>query len=138
MVSDNRDIRTEMNNFYRDFFSEEEVDSEAQDWLLNQLGMSLDEQEQDSCEGLLTAKESRKVLNGMDTGKYPGTDGLMAEFYLEFWAVLSNDFVEVLNYDLQNGQLSVPQQRGLLSLIFKKGEKAFEELETDIFALCGL
>ena len=47
----------------------------------------------------------------------------MAEFYLVFWAVLGEDLVEVLNYGFQNSQLSVSQRRGLLSLIFKKGEK---------------
>ena len=108
---------------YKNLFSEEEVDLEAQDWLLGQLSMSLDEQEQASCEGLLTVEECREALNGMDTGKSPGVDGLTAEFYLAFWAVLAEDLVEVLNYGFQNGQLSVSQRRGLLSLIFKKGEK---------------
>ena len=46
-----------MHNFHQDLFSEEEVDLEAQDWLLNQLSMSLDEQEQASCEGLLSVEE---------------------------------------------------------------------------------
>ena len=96
---------------------------EAQNWLLDQLSMSLNEQEQTSCEGLLTVEECRKALNGMDTGKSPGTDGLMTEFYLVFWAVIGDDLAEVLNYGFQNGQLSVSQRRGLLSLIFKKGEK---------------
>ena len=45
-----------MNDFYRDFFSKEEVALKAQDWLLDQLSMSLDEQEQASCEGLLTVE----------------------------------------------------------------------------------
>ena len=40
-----------MNDFYQDLFSKEEVDLEAQDWLLDQLSMSLNEQEQSSCEG---------------------------------------------------------------------------------------
>ena len=31
LLSDSRDIRTEMNNFYQDLFAEEEVDLEAQD-----------------------------------------------------------------------------------------------------------
>ena len=123
LLTDGRDIRAEMNNFYRDLFSEEEDDLEVQDWLLNQLSMSLDEQEQASCEGLLTVEECREELSGMDSGKSPGTDGLMAEFYLAFWAILGNDLVEVPNYGFQNGQLSVSQRRGLLSLIFKKGEK---------------
>ena len=123
LLSDSRDIRADMNNFYQDFFSEEEVDLEAQDWLLDQLSMCLDEQEQNSCEGLLTVDECREALNGMDTGKSPGIDGLTAEFYLAFWAVLGSDLVEVVNFGFQNGQLSVSQRRGLLSLIFKKGEK---------------
>ena len=60
LLSDSKDIRKEMNYFYQDLFSEEEVDREAQDWLLDQLSVSLDEQEQASCEGLLTAEECRR------------------------------------------------------------------------------
>ena len=123
LLSDSKDIKKEMNDFYQDLFSEEEVDLEAQDWLPDQLSMSLDEQEQASCEGLLTVEECREALNGMDTGKSPGIDGLTAEFYIAFWAVLGNDLVEVLNYGFQHGQLSVSLRRGLLSLIFKKGEE---------------
>ena len=101
-LSDSKDIRKEMNDFYQDLFSEE-VDLEAQNWLLDQLSMSLDEQEQASCEGLLTIEECREVLNGMDTRKSPGIDGLTAEFYIVFWAVLGSDLVEVLNYGFQHG-----------------------------------
>ena len=108
--------------FTRILFSEE-VDLEAQDWLLDQLSMSLNEQEQASCEGLLTVEECRKALNGMDTGKPPGIDGLTAEFYIAFWALLGSDLVEVRNYGFQHGQFFVSQRRGLLSLIFKKEGK---------------
>ena len=83
LLSDSKDIREEMNDFYQDLFSEE-VDLEAQDWLLDQLSMSLDEQEQASCEGLLTVEECREALNGIDTGKSPGIDGLTTEFYIAF------------------------------------------------------
>ena len=71
LLSSSRDIRAEMNNFYHDLFSEGEVDLEAQDWLLDQLSMCLDEQEQDSCEGLLTVEECCEALSGMDTGNLP-------------------------------------------------------------------
>ena len=125
LLSDSKDIRKEMNDFYQDLLSEDEVDVEAQDWLLDQLSMSLDEQEQASCEGLLTIEECREALNGMDTGKSPDIS-LTAEFYIAFWTVLGSDLVEVLNYGFQHGQLSVSRRRGLLSLIFKKGERDFE------------
>ena len=84
LLSEGRDVRKEMNNFYQGLFSEKEVDMEAQDWLLDQLSMSLNEQEQTSFEGLLTVEECCEALNGMSTGKSPGIDGLMAEFYLAF------------------------------------------------------
>ena len=86
LLSDSKDISKEMNDFYQDLFSEEKVDLEAQDWLLDQLSMSLDEQEQASCEGLLTVEECREALNGMDTGKSSGTDGLTDE--LDLYGVL--------------------------------------------------
>ena len=122
LLSDSKDIRKEI-DFYQDLFSVKEVGPEAHDWLLDQVSMSVDEQEQTSCEGLLTVEECREALNGMDTGKFPGIDGLTAEFYIAFWAVLGSDLVEVLSYGFQQGQLSVSQRRGLLSLIFKKGER---------------
>ena len=122
LLSDSKDIRKEMNDFYQGLFSEEEVDLEAQDWLLDQLSMSLDEQEQASCEGLLTVEECREALNGMDTGKSPGIDGLTADFYITSWAILGSDLVEVLIYGFQHGQLSVSQRRGLLSLFSKQGK----------------
>ena len=84
LLSDSKDIRKEMDDFYQDLFSVEEVDIEAQDWLLDQLSISLDKQEQASCEGLLTAEECGEVLNGMNTGKSPGIDSLTAEFYMAF------------------------------------------------------
>ena len=90
-LCDSKDIRKEMNDFYQKLFSEEEVDLEAQDWLLDQLSMSLNEQEQASSEGLPTVEECREALNGMDTGKSPGSNGLTAEFYMVFWAVLGSD-----------------------------------------------
>ena len=40
LLSNSRDIRKEMNSFYQDLFTEEEVDMEAQNWLLDQLSIS--------------------------------------------------------------------------------------------------
>ena len=136
LLSDSRDIRKEMNNFYQDLFTEEEVDMEAQNWLLDQLSMSLNGEEQTSCERLLTVEEYREALNGMNTGKSPGIDGLTAEFYLAFWAIIGEDLVAVLNYSFQNSQLSVSQRRGLLSWIFKNREKSNLKNWRPISLLC--
>ena len=136
LLSDSKDIRKEMNDLYQDLFSEEEVDLEVQTCLLDQHSMSLNEHEQGSCEGLLAVEECREVLNGVDTGKSPGIDSLTTEFYIAFWAVLGSDMAKVFSYGFQHGQLSVFQRRGLLSLIFKKGEKRDLSIWRPIYLLC--
>ena len=45
------------------------------------------------------------------------------EFYLKFWGVLGVDLVEVLNFCHQAGFLAKSQRGGLITLIFKKGDR---------------
>ena len=56
-------------------------------------------------------------------GKSPGSDGLPMEFYVKFWPILGTDLVNVLNSCYLSGVVSVTQRRGLISLIFKKGDR---------------
>ena len=50
------------------------------------------------------------ALQGMARRKAPGLDGLPMEFYLEFWSVLGNDLVSVLNSCFDSGSLSLAAQ----------------------------
>ena len=84
---------------------------------------SLPADQSDSCEGLLTVDECFAALVGMARRKAPGSDGLPAEFYLKFWAVLGQDLVQVLNSCYRSGSLSFSQRRGVISLSFKKGDR---------------
>ena len=45
----------------------------------------LNEQEQNQCEGFLTASECLESLKSMESNKSPGSDDLPAEFYKVFW-----------------------------------------------------
>ena len=44
------------------------------------------------------------------------------EFYVKFWPILGSDLVNVLNSCYLSGVMSLTQRRGLISLIFKKGD----------------
>ena len=44
------------------------------------------------------------------------------EFYVKFWPILGTDLVNVLNSCYLSGVRSLTQRRGLVSLIFKKGD----------------
>ena len=61
----------------------------------------------------------------MARGKSPGSDGLPMEFYVKFWPILGTDLVSALNSNscFLSGVMSLTQRRGLISLIFKKGDR---------------
>ena len=59
----------------------------------------------------------------MENNKSPGIDGLTTNFYKHFWPLIGNRLTCVLNHALKAGSLSVTQRRGIITLIFKKGDR---------------
>ena len=65
--------------------------------------------------------------------KTPGSDGFTIEFYCFFWNAISPIMVDSFNYAFENGEMSISQKRGIISLIPKKDkEKIPEKLETNL------
>ena len=60
----------------------------------------------------------------MENNKSPGVDGLSTNFYKHFWPLFSDKLLLVYNYAFEPGCLSVSQRRGIISLVFKKGERS--------------
>ena len=52
--------------------------------------------------------------------KTPGSDGLTIGFYRFFWNAIGPIMVDSFNYAFENGELSISQKRGIISLILKK------------------
>ena len=50
----------------------------------------------------------------------PGSDGLPADFYRDFWNNLSDCLVNWINHAYEVRQLSVSQTQGIIKLIPKK------------------
>jgi len=73
----------------------------------------LEEQEKQKLEGEISIDEVWQALNGFQNHKTAGDDSFTKEFY-EATALL-----ESFNAGLKNGQLSVSQKRGIISLIPK-------------------
>ena len=83
---------------------------------------SLNEDEQNLCEGLITETEALIPLKDFSANKTPGTDGLPVEFLKYFWSELKSSIVGSFNYAFHNGALSIYQRRGIISLIPKKNK----------------
>ena len=80
----------------------------------------LNEQESKQLEGEITEYESKLTIEKMKLNKSPGSDGIPVEFYQIFWDNIRTILIDSMNSAYKNGELSVSQRRGKLSLIFKK------------------
>ena len=107
-----------------------------QDFFINSLDLTLSQAESDSCEGEVTQEECRRALAGMKNNKSPGIDGLPYEFYTHFWSTLGPDMVDVYNECFESGRLSFSQRSGLITLLYKKGDKLDTKNWRPISLLC--
>jgi hypothetical protein len=123
LITDQSEILKEQVRFYKALYSNEPTDPIAQQTLLDPVEKSLNQEEKESCEGDITFKEAEIAVKGFKTDKSPGSDGLTSEFYKGFWNIVGHDFIAIANHAFTAGKLSITQRRGIISLIFKKGDK---------------
>ena len=76
-----------------------------------------------SCEGPLTIEECTQVIKNLKSNRSPGCDGLTTEFYQCFWNEIKELVIDSLNECYCLGELSFSQKRGIIKLLYKKGEK---------------
>ena len=74
------------------------------------------------CEGVITEDELTEVLKLTKNNKSPGIDGLPYEFYKLFWDKIRDIFLRSIQHTYDQGQLSINQRRGVVSLL-PKGNK---------------
>ncbi|KAK3557284.1 hypothetical protein QTP70_026277, partial [Hemibagrus guttatus] len=70
----------------------------------------------------LSLEELHEALQRMENGRASGVDGLPAEFYKAFWAVIGQDVLDVLWDSIRRGELPLSCRRAVLTLLPKKGD----------------
>ena len=123
IVSGTSDICAAWCPFYSSLFSAEPTDPGNQNFLLQHLESTLPEEASSSCDGLLSEDELLAAVHGMARGKAPGLDGLPLEFYLSFWHLLAPDLLTVLNFSFREGHFPISLRSGIITLLFKKGDR---------------
>lgn len=117
--SSQEDLESISVDFYTSLFSKDVIDMQVQTELIDDLEFSLTDSEREQCEDRFTKAELLSVLQGLQTGKSPGSDGLPTEFYLTFWDSLCDLLLQVFNERFRLGVISDSQREGLLHLIHK-------------------
>ena len=122
-VSDFKQINIEIENHHSQFYKtgfEENDTLESFQRFVEDLNLPyLEEQEKQGLEDEISIDEVWKALNGFQNDKTPGDDGFTKEFYEALFDILGNALFESFNAGFKNGQLSVSQKRGIISLIPK-------------------
>ncbi len=116
------DIRKRAVGFYKNLYRSEyvtEVDVEST--FLSSLP-KMSKEGNAVLSGALSLGELYKALQGMESGKAPGIDGLPVDFYKSFWAELGADLLQVLSDSLSKGMLPLSCRRAVITRIPKKGD----------------
>ena len=121
-VTTQSDIMHEQVSFYQELYTRVPTDRAAQDRLLNLLDGKLSKEQSNSCEGDIFEGECLAALKSLRNGQTPGSDGLPKEFYLSFWDVVKDDFVEMPNHCLMDGYMPATLRQAIITLLFKKDD----------------
>ena len=75
------------------------------------------------CEVEISLDEIIEAINSQQNNKSPGNDGLTAEFYKHFSNELAPILLEVYDSWKQVGIIGISSRTGIISVIYKKGDK---------------
>ena len=122
-ITSTRDILIETRAFYKKLYTAGVINSDVQQSFLDTSMPQLSESDQRSCEIPLSSAELEIAPKKMEDDKSPGIDGLTTNFYKYFWPTLGPDVTQVFNYCFEHGLLTRSQRRGVITLVFKKGDR---------------
>jgi len=75
----------------------------------------LPEELRTSYEGKITFDECEKILGFFQTGKTPGPDGRLIEFYRTFWPLIGAFMVDSFNEAYDNKEMSSSQKQAIIT-----------------------
>ena len=124
IIKDTKNIEKEVHKFYSKLYSTKNIcDNKIKQYLGEIENPCLTEENANLCEGDITVEELTFALKNMKLNKAPGADGLTTEFYREFWPDIQGIVAHSINESYRKGIMSYSQRKGIITLIFKNGER---------------
>ena len=124
ILTGTKDMLEQTRQFYVDLYTDEGIEDDAQETMLSKITLKLTKNQAELCEGAVIYEEITEAVKQTQNDKSLGTDGLTYEFYKAFWHLLGKDLVQVFNNSFEQMRLPDSQNYGLLTLLFRKGERA--------------
>ena len=116
------EILKEIENFYKKLYTSKGniEDNRFENFVRNLELPKLRDFDKEDLEGEITMDECKEVLKTFSSGKSPGEDGFTWEFYNCFFDLLGEDLINCYNAAYKNGEMSISQRRGVITLIPKE------------------
>jgi hypothetical protein len=68
--------------------------------------------------------EQKAALNDMKTGKSPGPNGIVLEFYKEFWDLIGEEYLQIIHNSIREGSFPPSVIAGMIALLHKGGTRS--------------
>ena len=119
----NQSINTDSKNSKRNRYTEKPVENIDLKRLLANINIStLNNEQRDGLEGLITYDELILALKKAKNNKSLGSDGFTVEFFKFFWTDIGYFLLRSLNHGFSNKELSVNQKEGIITCIPKSNK----------------
>ena len=120
-----QDILKSAKKFYKGLHTRGNISGVAINKLLNKIPNSkkISVDHFNLYEAEISLDEIVEAINSQKNNKSPGNDGLTAEFYKHFFNDIAPMLLDVYNSWNELGIISTSSRTGIISVIYKKGDK---------------
>jgi len=126
IVKNQEEINQVAINFYQSLYANSTENNEtllSQEILLGKIENRITDLERKELNKDITKEEIIKAINKLKPNKSPGLDGLTNEFYKKYSKTLAKYLEKVFKDIGDKKEITKSMKQGLITLIFKKGEK---------------
>ena len=123
-VTDLIEVLEVVQKFYSELFKAEGTDPNVAGEILEKIDVTLNSEDKCLCDQEIVEDDIEKAISQMVSNKSPGSDGLTSNFYKALSGVLKPILLRVFKEMERQQRVPESMTLGLITLIFKKGDKS--------------
>ena len=113
-------ILNEQKQFYKHLFTSEGSDQQESNTLLDNVDQVLNNDQKEICDADISEEEIKNAIKILKINKSPGDDGIVSEFYIDYWYLIGKEFTQIIKHNFNINTLSPSQYNAILTLLYKK------------------
>lgn len=114
------EILERVQEFYGELYKKGEVDEQSIDEVLDCVGSKLSVEDREWCDRDINMKEVMEAIEGLSSGKSPGSDGIGVELYRAHKKEFASILVQVFREIERTGLVQDRMVEGVITVVFKK------------------